>query len=207
MTLETIEAASVRFVGRIAGRYTLPARKVRNGRAVFACQTQSMTPKQILVSAPVSSPPGAPVSANFEELGLIHGHISRMIDGGFAIEIDGGATNVARLAARINWIKKSMTLGVPDSRSHKRVIPRNPHSTLVLANGRLVKCFVVDMSASGAAISADLKPPLGTALAVGQIVGRVVRRLEVGFAVQFVAPHPLESIEQYLLKAPQEMRA
>ncbi len=205
MSFETIDTTDVRFVGRISGRYTLPGRKPRNGMTVFACQTQSMTPQQILVSAPVIGNSGEPVSANFEELGLVHGYVSRKIDGGFAIEVDEGACDVARLAARVAWVKKRITAGVTDERSHKRVIPRNPHSTLVLADGKLVRCFVVDMSASGAAISANLRPPLGTALAVGRVIGRVVRRLDVGFAVKFIAPQPLENIEQSLFKSPQEL--
>ena len=59
------------------------------------------------------------------------------------------------------------------------------------------------MSVSGAAVSADLEPEIGEPLAVGKVVCRVVRRLEVGFAVQFVNEQNVETVEE-MLRAPDE---
>ena len=47
---------------------------------------------------------------------------------------------------------------------------------------------MIDVSVSGAAVSAELQPEIGTPLAVGACIGRVVRHLANGFAVQFVEP-------------------
>ncbi|HEX9595407.1 MAG TPA: hypothetical protein VF982_00890 [Anaerolineales bacterium] len=38
------------------------------------------------------------------------------------------------------------------------------------------------------AVSAEIWPGLGTPMAVGKLVGRVVRYLDVGFALQYVQP-------------------
>jgi hypothetical protein len=82
-------------------------------------------------------------------------------------------------------------------------MPREPRSAVVLGNGDVLPCLVIDISASGAAVSADLDPQLGEPLAIGRVVGRVVRKLEVGFAVQFVAEQEPEVVEE-MLRAPDE---
>jgi hypothetical protein len=48
-----------------------------------------------------------------------------------------------------------------------------------------MKCVILDVSASGAAISADIMPAIGTVLAIGTIVARVVRHFRGGFGVKF----------------------
>ena len=56
-----------------------------------------------------------------------------------------------------------------------------------------------------AAISADYEPVRGEPLAVGKILARVVRKLDVGFAVHFDTLQPADEIED-LLEAPTEWR-
>ena len=81
-----------------------------------------------------------------------------------------------------------------------RIIPRNPYSTLVLADGTTTECLVKDVSASGIAVSADIVPPIGTAVAVGKVVGRVVRHFEDGFAVQFAQLQELDTVEELIAR-------
>ena len=46
---------------------------------------------------------------------------------------------------------------------------------MMLADGYTENCLILDMSVSGAALSADTVPAIGTVLAVGTITSRVVR--------------------------------
>ena len=126
------------------------------------------------------------MTAFFEEFGVIRAQIAWRIDCGFAMNILANADQRRKLAAKISWVKKRAVADVPDKREHKRTIPRDPSSTLTLADGTTIPCFVIDVSRSGVAVSAELNPEIGTPLAVGKVVGRVVRRLEIGFAVQFL---------------------
>jgi hypothetical protein len=92
-----------------------------------------------------------------------------------------------KLASKLTWLeKKQKNPGVAEVRKHPRIIPATPHSILTLADGTVHGCFVIDMSVSGAAVSAEVQPPIGMPLAVGACIGRVVRRLSHGFAVKFV---------------------
>jgi hypothetical protein len=63
-----------------------------------------------------------------------------------------------------------------------------------------VPCFVVDISVSGAAVSADIVPRIGTVLAVGKVVGRVVRNIQGGFAVQFVEAQDRQEVEALVIR-------
>ena len=64
------------------------------------------------------------------------------------------------------------------------------------ADGTVCGCFVIDMSVSGVAVSADIQPEIGMPLAVGACVGRVVRIFPEGFAVKFVEPQSRDDLER-----------
>jgi len=92
---------------------------------------------------------------------------------------------------------------VSENRKFKRIVPQNPHSTILLSDGTLVEARVVDVSASGVAIAAGFYPEIGEPLAVGKIVGRVVRHFAGGFAVEFVDVQKPQLLEKLLL-APEQ---
>ena len=47
------------------------------------------------------------------------------------------------------------------------------------------------MSQSGAAVTSDQRPPIGTLVTLGKVQGRIVRHLEEGFAIEFIRlQHP-----------------
>ena len=70
---------------------------------------------------------------------------------------------------------------------------------MTLADGTTQPCLVIDMSPSGVAVSAQLQPQIGTPLAVGACIGRVVRLLPDGFAVKFVEPLNRHELERRLV--------
>jgi hypothetical protein len=71
-----------------------------------------------------------------------------------------------------------------------------------LADGTVHSCFIIDMSVSGVAVSAQLQPPIGMPLAIGACIGRVVRLLPDGFAVKFVETQNRLDLNRLLVRAP-----
>jgi len=192
-------SSDIRFIGALMGRYLLASRKNRTHRVqVFACRLQSISPQLMVASAPVLGAPGEELSANFEPFGTVRGRVERLIDGGFSMAIETTAEERELLTKRIGWYKKRVFHGVADKRAHRRVMPRDPRSTILFADGTRLACLIIDMSRSGAALSADVQPDLGTPLALGRVVARVVRWLDVGFAVQFVVEQEPDSLEDRL---------
>jgi len=151
-----------------------------------------------VVVAPVVGRGGDGVTAHFDAFGILSGTIVRRVDAGFAFAIVCGEEERARLAARIGWYKRHVLQQLPDRREHRRWAPRDPRSTIIFADGMQLPCFVIDVSRSGVAVSAEVTPQVGTPLAVGRIVGRVVRHLGVGFAVRFVELQEIEAVEALL---------
>jgi hypothetical protein len=120
------------------------------------------------------------------------------MDGGFVMDIIAPKHERIKLAAKIEWYEKHKNHDIEDHRRSVRIIPKNPYSTLVLADGTTTDCLVKDVSASGIAVSADLSPPIGTPVAVGKVVGRVVRHFNDGFAVQFAQLQDLATVEDLI---------
>ena len=192
----------LRHLANLPGRYYLE--KWRNGEdrkvSAFACRIQRISPMMMSLSAPVGGEVGDWVTSHFDDFGVLRGKIVRSLGFGFVISLKMSDADRAKLAAKVLWFERRKNFEVTDLRRHKRIVPTNPQSTLVLPNGSLIGCFVIDMSASGAAVSADIFPDIGLPLAVGTVVGRVVRHLNPGFAVEFVEGMDLEGIERRLIR-------
>jgi hypothetical protein len=75
-----------------------------------------------------------------------------------------------------------------------------------LADGSVHGCFVIDMSVSGVAVSAPLEPQIGTPLAVGSCIGRVVRLLPDGFAIKFVETQNRHSLDRLIGRTAAQFR-
>jgi hypothetical protein len=56
-------------------------------------------------------------------------------------------------------------------------------------------CRIIDLSLSGAALAAEIKPLVGEAVILGRVQARVVRHLEEGFAIEFVHAQLPETVE------------
>lgn len=189
----------VRFIGAVAGKYTLADRRTEDGLPqVYACRLCSISTRQAVVVGPVSGVRGERFAAHFDEFGIVKGHILRQLDGAFGVELELDEAGRDKLGAKILWMKRRVHEQEPDKREHKRIPPREPRSTMVMADGTRMPCFVIDVSRSGMAVSADVYPSIGTPLAVGRLVGRVVRYLPVGFAIQFIVPLETDDFESLL---------
>lgn len=177
----------VRYVGPVSGCYTLSDhQKLEDGGIeVYACRTQSISPSAAAITAPVVGAEGEWLTARFDGLGIVRGWIERVTRDGFVFQIVGSEEQRHTLAAKIDWLKKKSVRLEQDKREFKRFQPRDPRSTLALEAGTVVKCFVIDLSRSGAAVSAPCTVTMGDIVVLGVLRARVVRPLAVGFAVQF----------------------
>lgn len=188
-----------RFIGDVMGSYVLAARaQTPSAVQVFACRSRSVSAHEAVVNAPVSGAPGDALTMTLQGLGLLRGRITRILDGGFAVAFDCTEPERAALGARIDWLKRRTLKTVSDRRGHKRVLPRETRANLTLGDGQRFDCFIIDMSQSGVAVSADVLPPVGSLAGVGAISGRVVRHIEAGFAVQFAEVQQIGQLEARL---------
>ena len=175
----------------LLGRYML------SDRREYPCQVVNMSPGGILLIAPVSGKVGERVIAYVDHLGRLEGQIARDVENGFAMTISATSRKRDKLAAQLTWLANRQILNLPEDRRHGRFVPKNPMARLILPNGTNVACRVIDLSASGAAVSINpsLRPPVGSAVTIGKTPGRVVRHIEDGFAIEFTRLQHPDSIE------------
>jgi hypothetical protein len=187
----------VRYIGAVAGRYALSGHRFGgDGKiAVYACRLRSISTRLAVVTGPVCGKSGDMVIAHFDQFGIVRGKIARKLSSGFVLDLQMNDIERHKLGAKISWHKKHALGVLPERREHKRIVPRDPRSVITLADGAQMPCFVIDISQSGVAVSADIWPSLGTPMAVGKLVGRVVRYLDVGFALQFIQVQDFDKLE------------
>ena len=172
------------------GSYTLPNWYDPEGKLrSFACRTTRVSPFRALLDVPVVGKIGDRLTSYFREFGKFEGQISDTVHGGFLLELEMTRAERAKLAEKLVWLeKRQRDPTIRDARRDARYVPDSPHSALMLADGSSIPCLVIDASMSGVAVSSELQPEIGTPLAVGSCVGRVVRHFHDGFAVRFVDP-------------------
>ena len=172
------------------GSYTLPNWYDPEGKLrSFACRTTRVSPFRALLDVPVVGKIGDRLTSYFREFGKFEGQISDTVHGGFLLELEMTRAERAKLAEKLVWLEKRQRYPtIRDARRDARYVPDSPHSALMLADGSSIPCLVIDASMSGVAVSSELQPEIGTPLAVGSCVGRVVRHFHDGFAVRFVDP-------------------
>jgi PilZ domain-containing protein len=180
----------------VNGSYSLPNFRDREGKPrTFACRTTRVSPFRMMVDVPVVGKLGDSLTSYFPDFGSFDGSISDVGDGSFLIDLEMTQEMRERFADKLAWLaKRQADPGLTEARKDARFIPPNSHSTLTLANGSIHSCFVIDVSVSGVAISAEQHPPVGTPLAVGSCIGRVVRHFHNGFAVKFVAHYKVTDL-------------
>jgi hypothetical protein len=190
-----------RIILSVPAHYTLANRCDNNGkRREFACRIVNISLRAMTLFAPVNGAIGERVVTHSDEFGRLEGKITRILNGGFVIALVASDEERERLAARIEGYEKIKNYDFVDRRQHKRIIPKDPRSVLVFGDNNRLECFIIDVSTSGAAVSAGITPEIGTPLAVGALVGRVVRHFRSGFAVQFVQLQNIDGLEQSLVQ-------
>lgn len=166
----------------------------------FACRTTRVSPFRMIVEAPVVGQIGERLTAYFSAFGQFEGTVSDTMQGSFLFKMEMTATDRTRLADKLAWIERKLEdSAVQDAREAARIIPPPSPSRLMLADGTAHNCSIIDISASGAALASDMQPPIGTPLAVGPCVGRVIRTFDTGFAVKFVEKQKPEVLSRFTI--------
>lgn len=191
----------IKFIGDLQGCYRLSSRGDSDDETikVFGCRSRSISPDRAVLQAPVIGEIGESLALKLDTLGLLRATISRQTSDGFVAKLMLDEGERTALASRIDWMKRRHLHAVPDRRESRRWLPRSPRSSVILAGGQQLDCFIIDVSASGAAISADALPALGHPVVVGALLAKVVRHLDYGFAVQFLSPQAPGTVESRLI--------
>jgi hypothetical protein len=186
----------------VGGSYVLPNWYDPQGKLrTFACRTTRVSPFRMIVEVPVVGKVGDRLTSYFRDFGKFEGSISDTMERSFLLELEMTRERREKLSDMLTWIeKKQQNPAVADLRKDARFVPPIPHSALTLADGAIHRCFIIDYSASGVAVSTAAQPPVGMPLAVGACVGRVVRQLPNGIAVKFVERQTVRDLDRLVAR-------
>ena len=177
----------VRYVGPLLGRYSFAATDEdgNSTTAIYACRTAGLSTTVASLVAPVPVPIRDHTRLLLDYVGLLQGHVTRATDSGFEMTIECTGFEREALAAKINWLKRYRLHKTEEKRKSGRFLPRRADATITLKDGTSARCLLIDVSTSGAAISAQVSPKIGDPVRLGALTGRVVRTMDVGFAMLF----------------------
>ena len=186
----------------VGGSYTLPNWYDPQGKLrTFACRTTRVSPYRMMVEVPVVGKIGDRLTSYFRDFGKLEGSISDTMNRSFMLELEMTRERREKLSDMLTWLeKKQANPAILDLRKNARFVPPNPHSLLTLADSTVHPCFIIDCSVSGVAVSTAVQPPVGMPLAVGAVVGRVVRVLPNGIAVKFVEQQTVRDLERLVAR-------
>ena len=177
---------------------TLLGRFMRASKKEFACKLIDISVSGAAINTPVEVEMGERIVAYFDHIGGIEGNVVRVYNGGFAIELIATPYKRDKLAAQITWlINRSEAGDTADDRRHQRHALANKHTTLKLDEGISVDVKVVNFSMSGAAVTTEARPPIGTEVMLGKLRGKVIRHHDDGIGIEFMDLQNTEAVRRY----------
>ncbi len=193
----------------VGGSYSLPRWYDCEGKLrTFACRTKRVSPFRMIVDVPVVGKVGERVTSYFQDFGEFECTISATLKMGFLMELDMTRARRAWMSEKLTWLeKKQKDASVLDLRRDARFVPQVAHTVLTLADGHTHPCFIIDVSTAGVAISCEYDPEIGTPLAVGACVGRVIRKFSNGFAVKFAEKQNRDDLVRLIVRSPLPQKA
>ena len=172
----------------------LAGRFMRENKQEYPCKVINMSAGGMALLAPVTCDDGERIVAYLDNLGRIEGIVVRSFEGGFAVRILASLYKRERIANLLTWLINQKSLGLSEERKHERIAPRVSASKLILPNGEVHPCRIIDVSLSGASVACTVKPPIDTVVILGRMRGRVVRHHDQGIALKFVELQDPDSI-------------
>jgi hypothetical protein len=172
----------------------LSGRFMRENREEYPCEVVQMSAGGMIMRAPVSCSIGERIVAYLDHVGRVEGLVVRQIDDGIAVRILASASKRERIVNLLTWLINQRVLGLSDERKYERVVPRITASKLIMPNGDVHNCRVLDVSLSGASIACEIKPPIDTVVVLGRMRGSVVRHHDQGVAIKFAELQDPDSI-------------
>ena len=186
-----------RIVVSLPGQFWLGGKRDERGVIrPFTGRAINISTDEVALVGPAQTWVGDTMSAEIQHFGRLEGNIIRLLgEQAIVMGIEATASQRRNLASKIAWVEKFTNHDVADGRTDQRFFPKNPVSILILADGSCIPCLIANLSTIGAAITSDLRPKLGAVLALGRIVGRVIRHHDDGFAVRFIENQDRRKIE------------
>jgi len=147
------------------------------------CTVTDLSPGGAGIACDIVPPQGADVILYIDNFGRFEGKVLRR-DQGFSIQFAASKIKRERTAEQLTLFLNQALVDGSVLRRHQ---PGHKGFTkFTRANGQIVKCEVMDISAGRCSLKTDIRPLIGEFILIGQMAGRVARHHETGIGIEFV---------------------
>jgi hypothetical protein len=164
----------------------LLGRFMRASKEEYPCKLINISAGGAAMMSPVGVDLGEHVVAYFDHISGIEGPVVRSFDGGFAMAITASQHKREKLAAQLTWLLNRHELPAGRERRHDRSTPHSDCASLKLDDDVVMQASLRNVSVSGASLTTEARPPIGSTAVLGRLRCRVVRHHEEGIAVEFI---------------------
>ena len=168
----------------LAGRLFVPA----DSREA-QCRITDMSPGGASLLCECIPDSGVQVVLYIDGFGRFEGTVARRDENGFGVRFISTALKRERTAEQLTLLMNKSLIDESDLRRDDRT-PTKALTRFTRCDGSLTDCEVIDLSASGASLRTEIKPPVGEFILIGQLAGRIARHHKDGIGVEFVGLGP-----------------
>jgi hypothetical protein len=119
-----------------------------------------------------------------DEFGRYEAVVTRVVGGVLGVRFVCSEAKRVRLMHKLARSPSAGTTEASTLRRHKRV-RATPISFFTRGSGERVHCEIIDISLTGASLKAEVRPPVGEMVLIGQMAARVVRQHDHGVGLVF----------------------
>ena len=156
------------------------------------CQVCDLSPGGAAIACELSPIEGTQVVLYVDGFGRFEGHVTRLDDANFGVYFSCTALKRERTAEQLTLFLNKSLVDETILRRHERTNHKG-FTKFTRADGQIVHCEVMDISASGVSLKTDIRPAIGEFVLIAQMAGRIARHHEHGIGIEFVgqekAPH------------------
>ena len=158
------------------------------------CTVLDLSPGGAAIACETIPDAGTTLVLYVDNFGRFEGTVVRRDGYGFGMAFVCTPSKRERTAEQlILFLNKSL---VDDSvlRRHERTSQKG-FAKFTRADGQIVHCEVMDISAGGVSLKTDMRPAIGEFVLIAQMAGRVARHHEQGIGIEFVGQDKLAPAE------------
>jgi hypothetical protein len=172
----------------LPGRLFLPA----DGEEA-PCQVGDLSPGGANVACTLSPAAGTQVVLYVDGFGRFEGQVVRREAKSFGVRFSCTVLKRERIAEQLTlFLNDALVEGAMLRRERAN---HKEFAKFTRADGQIVHCEVMDISASGVSLKTDVRPAIGEFVLIAQMAGRIARHHEQGIGIEFIGQEKLPHAE------------
>ena len=158
------------------------------------CQICDLSPGGAAIACEIMPEQGTQVVLYVDGFGRFEGHVMRLDDSSFGVLFACTALKRERTAEQLTLFLNKDLVDESALRRHERTSQKG-FAKFTRADGQIVHCEVMDISAGGVSLKTEIRPAIGEFVLIAQMAGRIARHHEQGIGIEFVGQEKTASVE------------